>query len=59
MGDMMGLYDDFPCKNMSSFVTLLLLLWKLFSTIKKAGIITENTKINIRGADFRGEKRME
>jgi hypothetical protein len=28
----LGIYDDTPCKKMSSFVTLLLLLVNLFST---------------------------
>jgi hypothetical protein len=59
MYEILGLYDDKLCKKLSSFVTLLLLLWKLFSSWQKDVIIIEKYKIDIRGADFRGEKGME
>jgi hypothetical protein len=57
--EVLGLYDDLPCKKMSAFVRLLLLLWNLFSRREKAVIIIERYKIDIRGADSRGEKSME
>jgi hypothetical protein len=56
MYEILGLSDDLPCKKMSAFVRLLLLLWKLFSRLEKAVIISERYQ-NTKGEPIFLEKK--